>query len=81
MICADAGHGAGTALDTEAWSFINPDLTVHLHRMPAGEWLGMQARTWSSPLGVGMCRTVLRDHLGEVGVAVQSQVLAPARAP
>lgn len=79
MICADAGHGAGTALDTEDWSFVNPDLSVHLHRQLAGDWLGMQARTWSSPLGFGMCRTILRDHLGELGVAIQGQVIARAR--
>lgn len=79
MICADAGHGVGTALDTAQWSFINPDLSVHLHRMPADEWLGMRARTFSSPLGVGMCRTTLLDRHGELGLVVQSQVLAPAR--
>ncbi|KIG17910.1 TesB-like acyl-CoA thioesterase 5 [Enhygromyxa salina] len=79
MICADAGHGVGAALDTAKWSFVNPDLTVHLHRLPAGgadEWLGMRARTWSAPLGFGMCQTQLSDRRGPLGVAVQSQVIS-----
>jgi hypothetical protein len=77
MICADAGHGIGTALDTKAWSFVNPDLSVHLHRLPASadDWLGMQARTWSTPLGFGMCQTQLSDRRGPLGVGVQSQVI------
>ncbi len=79
MICADAGHGVGMALDTEQWSFVNPDLSVHLHRLPAGEWLGMRARTWSEPLGFGLCQTTLCDQRGVLGVALQSQVIAAAR--
>ena len=78
MICADAGHGVGTALDTEQWSFVNPDLSVHLHRLPADEWLGMSARTWSEPLGFGLCRTQLSDRHGDLGEVVQSQVIASA---
>jgi acyl-CoA thioesterase len=79
MISADAGHGVGTALDTDEWSFVNPDLSVCLHRLPSGgadEWLGMQARTWSAPLGFGLCQTQLRDRRGPLGVAVQSQVIS-----
>lgn len=79
MICADAGHGLGTALDTTQWSFVNPDTSVHLHRLPADEWLGMRARTWSEPLGFGMCRTQLSDRHGDLGLVVQSQVIAAAR--
>jgi hypothetical protein len=79
MICADAGHGVGTALDTNEWSFVNPDLTVQLHRLPATEWLGMSARTWSEPLGFGVCRTRLSDRRGDLGIVLQSQVIAPAR--
>ncbi|PRQ02318.1 hypothetical protein ENSA5_24090 [Enhygromyxa salina] len=75
MICADAGHGVGSALDPAKWSFVNPDLTVALHRLPAGEWLGMQARTWPEPLGFGLCRTTLLDARGDLGVVLQSQVI------
>ncbi|MFO7564317.1 MAG: thioesterase family protein [Enhygromyxa sp.] len=79
MICADAGHGLGSALDTRAWSFINPDLSVQLHRLPSSEWLGMEARTWTEPLGFGACRTRLSDRRGDLGVVLQSQVIAGVR--
>ena len=75
MICADAGHGLGASLDTRAWSFVNPDLTVQLHRLPSSEWLGMEARTWTEPLGFGACRTRLSDRQGDLGVVLQSQVI------
>lgn len=80
MICADAGHGVGTALDTARWSFVNPDTSVHLHRLPADEWLGMRARTHCEPLGFGLCHTQLSDRHGDLGLVVQSQVIAQARA-
>ena len=75
MICADAAHGVGAALDTNAFGFVNPDLSVHLHRTPAGEWLGLRSRTWSEPLGFGMCRAELSDKHGPLGLAIQSQLL------
>ena len=79
LICADAGHGLGTALDTREFSFVNPDLTVQLHRLPASDddWLGMDAHTFSEPLGFGACRTQLCDRHGDLGIVLQSQVLAP----
>jgi hypothetical protein len=80
MICADAGHGVGSALDTSRWRFVNPDTSVHLHRLPADEWLGMRARTYSEPLGFGLCHTRLCDRHGDLGLVVQSQVIAQARA-
>jgi hypothetical protein len=79
MICADAGHGVGTALDTSRWRFVNPDTGVHLHRLPADEWLGMRARTYSEPMGFGLCHTRLSDRHGDLGLVVQSQVIAEAR--
>jgi hypothetical protein len=79
MICADAGHGVGTALDTARWRFVNPDTSVSLHRLPVDEWLGMRARTYSEPLGFGLCRTSLSDRHGDLGLVVQSQVIAEAR--
>jgi len=75
MICADAGHGVGSALDTREFGFINPDLSVHLHRLPSDEWICMDARTFTEPLGIGLCRTRLLDRRGEFGVAMQTQLL------
>ena len=41
---ADFGNGLSWVLP-EGWLFINPDLTVHLLRPPAGEWVCLAART------------------------------------
>lgn len=78
MICADAGHGVGAGLDTREFAFVNPDLSVHLHRLPSDEWICMDARTFTEPLGIGLCRTRLLDQRGEFGVAMQTQVLTRA---
>ena len=75
MLCSDAAHGVGAALDTERFSFVNPDLSVHLHRLPADEWLAMRSRTWSEPMGFGMCRAELSDRHGPLGLVLQSQLL------
>jgi hypothetical protein len=79
MICADAGHGVGTGLDTREFGFVNPDLSVHLHRLPVDEWICMDARTFTEPLGIGLCRTRLLDRRGEFGVGLQTQVLTRAK--
>lgn len=76
LICVDAGGGVGAGLDVGTFSFVNPDLGVHLHRLPVDEWLLMDAHTTSEPLGIGLCRTRLLDRVGELGIALQSQVIA-----
>jgi hypothetical protein len=78
LICADAGHGIGSGLDTREFGFVNPDLSVHLHRLPVDEWICMDARTFTQPLGIGLCRTRLLDRHGEFGIGLQAQVLTRA---
>ena len=36
LVAADSGNGASWELDISRWLFINPELTVHLHRDPVG---------------------------------------------
>jgi hypothetical protein len=69
---ADFGNGVSAALPWDGWMFINPDLTIHLHREPAGEWIGLDAKTNLDPTGVGMAESRLFDHHGPIGRAVQS---------
>ena len=52
--------------------FINTDLTVHLHRMPAGEWVCLDAVDAPEPHGVGMTDTALWDERGRIGRAAQT---------
>ena len=57
--------------------FINADLTIHLHRPPRGEWIGLDARTLLHGGGTGLAESVLHDVRGPVGRAFQTLVVQP----
>lgn len=76
LVVADSGNGISAALDLRRWLFINTDLTVTLHRHPAGEWVHMRARTTLDPDGVGVADSVLSDAHGRVGRGLQSLLVA-----
>lgn len=69
---ADFGNGVSAALDWDRHVFINPDLTVHLEREPAGEWVCLDASTRVQPTGTGAAESVLFDESGRIGRAVQA---------
>ena len=77
MVAADSGNGVSAALDWERFVFINTDLTVHLARPPAGEWVGLDAVTMPLPSGVGLTDTALWDERGRIGRAAQTLLVAP----
>jgi hypothetical protein len=72
---ADFGNGVSAVLPWDRYLFINPDLTVHLLRVPDGEWIGLRAVTHLGPDGAGMAESALHDASGPVGRAVQSLYL------
>ena len=72
LIAADSGNGVSASLDYRRYVFINTDLTVHLHREPATEWVCMDAVTRLDPAGVGMSDTLLWDERGRIGRAAQT---------
>jgi hypothetical protein len=76
LAAADSGNGVSAALDWKRYLFINVDLTVHLHRMPAGEWVCLDAETFPERSGVGMAETRLLDESGQIGRAVQTLLVA-----
>jgi hypothetical protein len=76
LVAADSGNGVSAALDWSAYLFINVDLTVHLHRMPEGEWVCLDAVTLPEPNGVGMADTRLLDERGPIGRATQTLLVA-----
>jgi hypothetical protein len=77
LAIADSGNGVSRELDIASWHFINPELTVHLHREAAGEWICLDAQTTISPGGTGLATSVLSDLDGPVGVGAQSLFIAP----
>ncbi len=70
FITADSGNGVSAALDWHTTIFINTDLTVHLVREPAGEWVCLDAVTHVD--GLGMADSALYDERGRIGRAVQT---------
>ncbi len=69
---ADFGNGVSAALPRGEYLFINPDLSIHLHRYPVGEWVGLDAVTRAEHAGVGLARATLHDEQGPLGVSLQS---------
>ena len=67
---------ASAALDWSRYLFINVDLSVHLHRMPVGEWVCLDAVTLPEANGVGMADTRLLDERGPIGRAAQTLLVA-----
>lgn len=72
---ADFGNGVSRNLDFDRYTFINPDLTVHLLRPPTGEWIGMASRSYYGDAGAGLAESALYDARGRVGRSVQSLFL------
>jgi hypothetical protein len=77
LAVADSGNGVSSELDLRQWRFINPELTVHLHREAVGEWICLDAQTVISTGGAGLATSVLSDAEGPVGVGAQSLLIDP----
>ena len=77
LAVADSGNGASSELDLSKWLFINPELSVHLHREAVGEWVCLEARTIVSESGTGLATSVLWDRRGRLGAGAQSLLVTP----
>lgn len=75
MAAADFGNGISGVADFRDLMFINPDLTVHLHRLPEGEWVGLDAVSSLEGHGVGLAQSALWDERGPLGRSLQSLLL------
>jgi hypothetical protein len=72
VAAADFGNGVSRVLDFDTHTFINPDLTVSLARIPEGEWVLFDAVTRLSGEGYGQAESQIFDPTGPVGRSVQS---------
>jgi len=77
LLVADSGNGVSGELDLARYWFINPELTVHVYRLPAGEWVCLQARTAVAPDGIGLAESILFDDRGSLGRGAQALMLGP----
>lgn len=76
LVAADVGNGISAVLDWRRYVFINVDLSVHLERMPEGEWVCVDAATLPQPNGIGTAESVLSDERGRIGRAAQALLIA-----
>jgi hypothetical protein len=76
LVIADIGNGISAVLAHGRYLFINVELSVHLERLPAGEWVCVDAVTLPRPTGVGTAESVLYDERGRIGRAVQALLIA-----
>ena len=77
LIAADSASGISAALDWSKWLFINPDLSVYLHRIPDGEWVALDAATAIEDNGRGVTTCRLSDEGGPIGHGLQTLYVAP----
>jgi hypothetical protein len=76
---ADFGNGVSWVLNrSDGYSFVNPDLTIYLHRLPVGEWVCLDATTSVQSHGLGLAESALFDERGAIGRAVQSLIVEHA---
>lgn len=74
---ADFGNGVSSIYEWGRTVFINPDLTVHLGRMPVGEWICLEAVTHPGTHGRALAESRLFDGQGWVGRSLQSLLVEP----
>lgn len=77
VAAADFTNGVSGVLPVDAWTFINPDLTVTVHRLPEGEWVCLDAVSRIEPSGVGTAEATLFDEQGRLGHCVQTLLVEP----
>ncbi|WP_166844163.1 thioesterase family protein [Isoptericola sp. BMS4] len=71
----DVANGMSVRADPRDVAFPNLDLTAHLHRAPAGEWLGLDTTVAFGATGAGLTSAVLHDAHGSFGASQQSLVV------
>lgn len=74
----DGANGIAVRERPDTWMFPNLDLSIHLHRQPAGEWVGYDTSVSFGPAGQGITHTALHDEHGHVGFASQTLTVRPA---
>ena len=52
-----------------------PAVQDTLHRLPVGEWVGLDGLMFPEPTGIGVAETVLHDERGRIGRGVQTVIL------
>lgn len=76
LTLADFPNGFGNSVPFDRFAYINPDLTVSLHRLPDDEWVLLDAHMHPRSMGHGSATGTLADEQGALGTAVQSLLIS-----
>jgi hypothetical protein len=74
---ADFPNGISYVVDPRQITYVNPDLTVYMHRLPVGQWVMVDAHTWLRSHGTGWAEGALYDEKGRIGLSVQGLLIEP----
>lgn len=74
---ADCGNGISRNSNVAEVTFVNPDLTINVFRLPQSDWLASSALSFWEPSGVGLSQAQLFDTKGPIGFALQSLIIRP----
>lgn len=72
MALVDTVNGIVPRQDREfKWAFPNLDLQIHMHRLPQGKWVGLEAIQQYGEDGIGLSSAILHDIHGPFGRSEQ----------
>jgi hypothetical protein len=74
-MAGDFTSAVASYLDGRRFSFINPDVNVHILRPPTSDWIGIDGSSWVGDAGIGHSRSALYDLDGLVGSGTAAQVV------
>lgn len=74
---ADFTSGLANAIDFSRFASINPDVTLHIERLPDSDWIGFESETHLMPDGTGQSHATLHDLDGPVARCHTSLYVAP----
>jgi hypothetical protein len=78
LVAADSGNGISWELPLGPFLFVNLDLSVHLARMPEGEWVCLDAISRIGRQGIGLAGSRLWDRRGRFGTGAQALLVTEA---
>ena len=74
---ADCGNATARNAELQEVGFVNPDLTIVLHRQTNADWLLSDGVSHWRENGVGLAEARISDEDGPVATALQSIILTP----
>jgi acyl-CoA thioesterase len=72
VLASDFSNGLSRFADGDDWLFMNSDLSVHLARLPEGEWIALDGESIWNRDGRGVATSHLFDRSGPIGRATQT---------